>query len=375
VLPELIDNDYIESQAKLVYDQTKARFDGSDMIQCSHILLLVKQDAGDDVDRAKKAQIDSIYNALMQGADFAELAKQYSDDKGSAVKGGELPEANKGMFVPEFENQAYALKTGEISKPFKSPYGYHIIKMRDRHPFESYEFHHDNIIKFLEQRGIKEASAQMHLDSLVKTSGKSREEVVQDIATELESKDKDLYYLSKEYNDGTLMFAISKRDVWDKAAKDEAGLEKYFKKNKKNYQWDQPHYRGIVVHAKSDSIANAAKTLVAGIKNEDDWAKSVVAAFNNDSVRQVRVEHGIYKKGDNPYVDHAIYGGAEKSMNNYPATAVMGKMLKKPESYKDVKGQVTSDYQSEKEKEWVEQLKKKYPVKIYQEVVDTVNKH
>lgn len=375
VMPELVDNDFIEREARHTYDETKKRFGDDDMLNASHILILLKQDATEEEAKAKKQTVDSIYNALKNGADFAELAKKYSDDKGSAVNGGKLPQFGKDMMVPEFEKEAYQLAKGEMSKPFTTAYGYHIILMHDRHPFEPYEHHHEAILQFLEQRGIKDISARMHLDSLVKRSSLTKEEVIDSIAKVLEDKDLDMKYLSKEYTDGTLMFAVCKQDVWDKAAADEEGLAKFFKKNKKNYAWTEPHFRGIVVHAKNDSVMSLVKQMVPTIKNEEEWANQLVKAFNNDSVRLVRIERGVFKKGDNAYVDYTQFGGPEKSMNAFPATASFGKMLTKPETYKDVKGQVTSDYQSECEKNWVESLRKKYPVEIDEKVLSTVNNH
>lgn len=68
---------------------------------------------------------------MKKGGNFAELAKKFSDDKSTAVKGGELPWISKGQTVKAFEDAAYSLKVGEISKPVLSEFGYHIIKRRE----------------------------------------------------------------------------------------------------------------------------------------------------------------------------------------------------------------------------------------------------
>jgi parvulin-like peptidyl-prolyl isomerase len=75
----------------------------------------------------KKAQADSIYAQLKSGANFAELAKLYSKDPGSAANGGKLT-VSKGQTVPEFDKAAFSLKKGELSQPIKTQYGYHIIQ-------------------------------------------------------------------------------------------------------------------------------------------------------------------------------------------------------------------------------------------------------
>lgn len=78
----------------------------------------------------KKKKIDEIYNKLInEKADFSMLAKQYSDDKGSAIKGGVLPEFNAGKMVEEFEDASFSLQNdGDISLPFQTTYGWHIVK-------------------------------------------------------------------------------------------------------------------------------------------------------------------------------------------------------------------------------------------------------
>ena len=78
------------------------------------------------------AEANKLYNRLVAGANFAALAKEFSKDPGSAVKGGELGYFGKGMMVKEFEDACFNGKVGEVQKPVKTNYGYHIIKVTDR---------------------------------------------------------------------------------------------------------------------------------------------------------------------------------------------------------------------------------------------------
>ncbi|MBQ6965967.1 MAG: peptidylprolyl isomerase [Bacteroidaceae bacterium] len=382
VVPTLVDSAFIEREARKTYDQTAARFEGQDLLTASHILVLLRQDATAEQEAAGKARIDSIYEVLKavpkeQLAErFAELAKEKSDDKGSAQRGGALGQFGKGMMIPDFENAAFALKAGEMSAPVKSTVGYHLIYMTDRHPFEPYEFHHDNIIKFLEQRGIREASANAYIDSIAQQKGCSRAEVIDELHQGVMAKDSEQRYLSQEYYDGTLMYEVTKKDVWDKAQLDVEGQEAYFQANKKDYAWDAPRFCGIVIHAKDAATMAKAKKVLKGVA-EEDYAKTVVSALNNDSVKVVRVEKGLFKQGDNANVDKLVFKQkAElKPMTDYPVTDVYGKVAKAPRTYKDVKGQLTTDYQSMMEKQWVDELRKKYTVVVFEDVVKTVNNH
>jgi len=76
-----------------------------------------------------KRDIDDIYSMLMRGEDFATLAKESSDDPGSAAKGGSLGVFGQGQMVPEFEKTAFAMQPGQISKPVKTQFGWHIIRV------------------------------------------------------------------------------------------------------------------------------------------------------------------------------------------------------------------------------------------------------
>ena len=381
VVPTIVDSAYIEREARATYEQTAARFEGQDLLTASHILVLMRQDATAEQQTAAKVRIDSIYGVLKavpkeQLAErFAALAKEKSDDKGSAQQGGALGQFGKGMMIPDFEQAAYALKAGEMSAPVKSTVGWHIILMKERHPFESYEYHHDNIIKFLEQRGIKEASANAYLDSVANERSISRAELVNELHEKLMAKDAELKNLSQEYYDGTLMYEVTKKDVWDKAQQNTAGQEAYFKAHKKDYAWDSPRFCGIAIHTKDAATMAQVKKLLKGVA-EEDLAKKAVS-LNNDSVKVVRVERGIFKQGDNAGVDKLVFGkNVElKPMAGYPVTDVWGKKVKAPRTMMDVKGQVTADYQNEQERLWVEKLRKKFAVEVYDDVIKTVNKH
>lgn len=382
VIPTIVDTAFIEREALKTYENTAARFEGEDLLNASHILLLLRQDATAEDEQVAKVRIDSIYNVLKAvpqdqlPAKFAELAKELSDDKGSAQRGGALGQFGKGMMIPDFENAAYALKAGEMSAPVKSTVGYHIIYVTDRHPFEPYEYHRENIIRFLEQRGIKEASANVYIDSIAKQKGVARADVVDELHAQIMAADPEQKNLAQEYYDGTLMYEVAKKDVWDKAQQDVAGQVAYFNANKKKYAWESPRFCGIVIYAKDADTVKKAKKLLKGV-SEDNYSKTLTSELNNDSVKMVRVEKGIYKQGDNANVDNLVFKQKTelKPRKDFPVVDVYGKKAKAPRSYTDVRGLVTTDYQNELEKQWVDGLRKKFSVEVYDDVVKTVNKH
>lgn len=377
IRPAMITDADIEAEARRIYEETRSRIDGNGgMTKPAHILVMVKQKADEAQQKAARERIDSIYNALQNGADFAELAKKCSDDKGTAANGGELQWIAKGMTLKEFEDAAWALEKGQMSKPVLSPAGWHIILLKDKGNFFDYDSQRADIVRYIEQRGLREKIIDNKLDSIGKAQNTTAEKVLEAKRLELEANDSDLRNLIKEYYDGLLLYEISNRTVWEKAAADEAGLVAYFKKNKKNYKWDAPRFKGIAYHVKDQADVKAVKDAVKGLPF-DQWADKLRKTFNNDSILRIRVEKGIFKQGDNALVDREVFGvdTIAKGLKDYPIDAVYGQKLKAPKEMTDVKAQVLADYQDALEKEWVEGLRRKYAVEIDEEVLKTVNKH
>ena len=379
VLPAFVTDADMEAEAHKIYDQTVEQIGPDGLIQVAHILIMAKQQAPQSEWDAAKVRIDSIYQALKNGADFAELAKKVSQDPGSAREGGLLPFVQRGRLVKEFEDAAYALQPGEMSGVIQSPYGYHVILMKERKMLEPFEFHHDNILKFMEQRNMRDQIASQKVNDMVKSSNGAvtKAQLMEQKADELSAQDQEMKYLIKEYHDGLLLYEISNNLVWEKAAKDEAGLANYYKKNKKNYTWDEPRYKGMAYHVKEQGDVKAVRDCVKKLAF-DKWAEALRSTFNADSVIRIRVEKGIFKKGDNALIDSIVFkkDTTVTHLTDYPIDAVYGKLLKKgPEDYTDVRGLVVADYQEALEKEWVADLRRKYVVKVNEDVLKTVNKH
>ncbi len=131
-------------------------------IRASHILVGFNNPEG-QVDTAyAKAKIDTVMQKLKAGADFAEMAKEYSDDPGSAKNGGDLGFFGRRMMVKEFDEAAFNLKPGEISDVVKTNFGYHIIKLTDQKPYPSFEEDREELEKI-----FKQTRYQAEYDSLI----------------------------------------------------------------------------------------------------------------------------------------------------------------------------------------------------------------
>lgn len=376
IRPTLIDDADIEAEARKIYQSTKDRIGPDGLVEPAHILLRLAQQADAQTQSKVKQRADSIYNALLAGADFAEMARKYSEDPGSAQRGGSIGQISRGQTLKEFEDATFALKDGEMSKPVLSSVGYHIIKMIKHADFPPFDSLREDIRNFIEARGLREAVINEKIEALAKQGNTTPANLMNQRADSLAAIDQNTKYLFQEYHDGLLLYEISNREVWDKASKDEEGLKAFFKKNKKKYKWDSPRFKGIAYYAKDNKDIAAVKKSLKGV-SFDKWAEVLRSTFNSDSVLKIRVEKGLFKKGDNVLVDKYEFDvdtiPAEKK--DYPYCATYGKMLKAPKEMSDVRSQVTSDYQDAMEKKWLQGLRKKFPVVVNKDVVATVNKH
>lgn len=160
-------------------------------IKASHILLRLGQRVPFYGQEVLRKRADSIYAALRQGADFAEMARKYSDDVESAKKGGVLPWIAKGQTLKSFEDVVFSMKEGEMSKPFLTELGYHIVKLSDKR-----------------DDGFCDSLKRSH-----STLG-----------------------VPQWLRDELLVNEIYRLTIAEKASGDERGLEAYYAKNKKKYK-------------------------------------------------------------------------------------------------------------------------------------------
>jgi len=101
-------------------------------VHAQHILIRVDPNAPADQVAAAKAKIDKVAADLKGGADFAAEAKQYSEDTGSASQGGDLGFFARGQMDPDFEKTAFATPVGQVSEPFRSQFGWHVVKVIEK---------------------------------------------------------------------------------------------------------------------------------------------------------------------------------------------------------------------------------------------------
>ncbi|TAL57425.1 MAG: hypothetical protein EPN85_14165 [Bacteroidetes bacterium] len=187
----------------------------------------------------------------------------------------------------------------------------------------------------------------------------------------LEQEFPDFRILMDEYRDGILLFNLTDQKVWTKAIKDTTGAKEYHEKFKEHFMWDD-RADASIFSCKDEKTAEKVKKLIR--QNKSDM--EILSAINKDTVKYVSVESKVYFKGESPMLDAANWNigvTPNESIKGKVVFANIKKVVKStPKTYAESKGLVTSEYQAWLEKEWVDSLKKKYPVSIDRKVFDSI---
>ena len=339
-------------------------------VHASHIMKMCNT-AIDSIALPFKAEMMGVWKLATLGEDFAALAREHSQDKGSAAKGGDLGWFPRGRMVQPFEDVAFGMKEGEISEVFASRFGWHVVKMHGRRGVQPLDSIYDQLKKQMQRDERHQDVEKKWVEKLRREynmpQSATRQEVLAMEDKHLEAKYPEFRHLVQEYHDGILLFDVSLKEVWDKATLDTTGLETFFSANKKNYKWDAPRWKGIVFYCKDAATEKTVKQLIKAA-NKDSIQSYIDKRMNLDSVVYVRSEKGLWKQGQSPVLDKLVWKtGDWTAPEEYPNVFILGKKIKNPEEYMDERGKVTSDYQDFLEKAWVEQLRAKHEVVIFRE--------
>ncbi len=326
-----------EAALRRLYGQERQRLHTGDRVRVAHISRYLPQHAGPHAAAAARSLMDSVYAALQDGADFAALARRYSDDEESRDNGGLLPWLPVGEYVQEWADRISSLEKGEVSAPFYSPLGIHIIRWTDRKPPATYEEREEAL------RAYRERVAP----ALPAAFPEGMERRLQ------------------ELHDGLLAACATQRQQAKGDTCREDDLKAYFNRHRADYTWELPHYRGAAIHCKDKKTAAAVRRYLKH-KPFAEWEQAMEQITGNAGPPAARMEAGLFCIGENACIDKLVFRcGSFSPDAALPYPIVMGKKLKKgPESYQDIRETVRRDYLAENENRWMENLRKAYPVEI-----------
>ena len=184
----------------------------------------------------------------------------------------------------------------------------------------------------------------------------------------LEEKYPDFKALMKEYRDGILLFDLTDQKVWSKAIKDSTGLQDFYQKNKSSYMWGQ-RVEASIYTLKNPALALKVKNFIKSNLKEDDILKEI----NSDTLKVLSIESGKFSRKDNHYIDTVAWiPGISKDIKvtGRIVFVVIKRVIKpEPKSLNEARGLITADYQNYLEKEWIHDLREKYPVVVNREVL------
>ena len=420
-------------------------------IKISQVLIAVPPGSDEPAKKKLGALTDSIYGRLLKGDDFGKLATSFSNDVVSAASNGSMPEFGIGTFDPAFEAAAFSLtKNGDISKPFLTEHGYHIIKRTSLTPPQTVKnkknldmirviverdgrakVAKDKLYnKILAQIGYKQfnvdqAMLQMYFDSVLasrppslgnpvnkttalfsvgpstmvvndlltysianryKADGSGikpfnelneefkRNAVMEYYRAHLEEFNEEFKTQMKELKDGNLFFDIMMREVWSNAQSDTAGQRNHYTQNKSKYKWTYSA-DAVIFYCGDDATAKEFRNML--MKDKSQW-KTVLENFSekvtSDSARfEITKIPGAIKTTAKA---GTITNIVKNKDDNSASFAIIFKLYPLPgqKSFEDARGDVVSDFQDSMDKKWIAELKKKYPVKVKQEVLKSIAK-
>ncbi|MBI3235744.1 MAG: peptidylprolyl isomerase [Bacteroidetes bacterium] len=430
-----------------VIDRRPARAD----IKVAHIMLKIGKDK--DANAVAKVRIDSIYQRLLNGANFEEMVKQYSEDEGTVKTGGVLNYIASigGPWPIEFKDAAFSIKNiGGYAPPLETPYGFHIIRLVERKEIPTFDQQKDQlkqkitrdqrseinkmvvIERIKKEYNFKEVpkavevfynadSASFNKDLAagkwnamgMKVTNKSmfslgdknyteeqfktyvtdyqsprqrgnslgmlmgmykdfiNQKCVEYEESKLETKFEDFKNLFQEYKEGILLFELMDKKVWSKAQTDTTGLKEFYEINKNNYMWKD----------RADAQffeCNDAKTakLIKKMMKKNISSDSILKVVNKVNPLNATVKQGKFEKGENAVLDSL---GWKQGLNIYTNEAGKNYIVNikeiitaQPKKLTESRGMITADYQSYLEKQWIAELKQKYPVSVNAAVKETL---
>lgn len=316
----------------------------------------------------KRAEIDSIAALLASGADFAAIAAAETDDPSGRSNGGDLPWFGPGEMVPEFETAAFVLEPGAVSGVIESPFGFHIIKCEDRRAGIPAEEAAARTDAMMARDGRAALGTKRWFDNFLavntKLASAPDSAVTEAALANLAATNPDYRNLLNEYRDGMLLFEISNREVWGRAATDTDAVNTWFDANRERYSYNgTPRYKGFVIVAQDDSIADAAfRLLTFSTVKPDEYSEFL----RNELGNGVRIERVLAAKGENPVIDCIVWGATTPAASGQWTAwrAFGGRVIDAPETAADTAGAAVADYQAELEATWLKRLRGTYPVKI-----------
>lgn len=288
-----------------------------------------------------KVKIDSLYTKIKEGAVFEDIAKKYSEDTGTAALGGKLPKFGTGNMVEEFENTVLGLKNiNEVSKPFKTRYGWHIVKLLKQYPVGTFEEEKKEIENKVKRSDRLQLSQQAVLNRLkkeyaIKINPKVTEELKKEAVNKLPGM-----------NPSDWVLSINKKRINVEAFRNFATYNR------------NPNISEIFEQFKDKELFDYFKE---DLVNREPEYKNTLTEYKEGLLLFELMQQKIWKKSAEDTL------GLKQFFNTH-------KIKYKSKDLEEIKGQVISDYQQKLEEDWVSDLRKKNVIRIKEKELKKLKK-
>lgn len=399
-------------------------------IEVAHIMI---KDNPQDSSYARN-KIKEVYAQVLQTGNFELMAKMHSDDKNSGVNGGKLPRFSEHRMIASFSEVAFALKNpGDISKPFETPYGWHILKLIKYHPVGSFEEMKVSLYKKIENSERSRAAGESvinrlkaeykiventavldiffskdtgeigknkremlfsindvpaSLDELLSYQKKYQKEnlntvyndfldekIMEYFKTHLHETNEDFSFTLSEYRDGLLLFEILQDKIWKRAEKDTIALQNFFNEHRDAYSW--PKRADVIIaqcsrQKKAEEVKKYLENNVSldSIKNRVNDGAIIHVLFTNGIVDESHRKLPRNFTFEKTGVSQVI----KQDNNAFLVVKVLKIIEPEPMVLKDAKGSVINDFQQDLETKWINDLRHKYPVQIHKRSLKKLKK-
>ncbi len=396
-----------------------------------------------------RSRINAIYAKLKAGEKWEDVCKQYSEDFYTNQNGGLLNWVSSTSRYPEeIKNAAFSLKRdNDISEPFKSEFGWHIVKRLEAKASSSFEEVKESLAQKIQRDGRSDLNRTVVIDS-IKTANNFREDPkaydeflkyidssIYQTAWKIDSnklpmmRNKVLFalgnkrftqadfanyvflyqtpqkktsiaaiilgmykdylntsvyeyaeanlaqtneafkYIYKEYRDGILLFDLTDKMVWSKAVSDTQGLQKFYDNHKNEHIWKERIDVSLYESADKKISKKAMKMASKGIPSD-----SILAELNKTNPLNLTVKKGKFERGENATMDSLKWVKGTQKLSATRFAIIRDVIPSQAKQLGEARGTFTSEYQNYLEKQWIKELREKYPIRVNEEVVKSIIK-
>ncbi|MBO3699716.1 peptidylprolyl isomerase [Roseivirga sp. E12] len=403
-------------------------------LKSSHIFFSTQGRSRDATQRIAEA----IYDSLKNGADWNTMTRRYSNDNRTKMNGGQLPWARIKQLPDEFYDIAYGVKEiNGISKPQRTQFGWHIVKLDDERPIGPLSeersaieqqlkrsgrnvLNNDQLINKLKtennfQQNKTQLNAQLsalsegslneiikretifrigqrqfQLSDFIKTLPSQKivlnNNIIRSLYLEFERKSIIAYedsiapikypeygFLRQEYKEGLLLFEIMQKEVWNKAIEDSVGSKVYYENHLDQYKAEK---RLEVTIISSEEVSLVERLMKSEVKAQsiEELAKSI---FTNKEQSLLKIVKRTIKASEmNKFDPTELKSGSWAKDSDTPEYYYLNKIIPSGYfSYEEIKGQVLSGYQDFLEQQWIRQLRAQNSIKIYDSALKEIVKN